>query len=74
MTAAGWNVRPYRHDADLVGINRVRAAVRQVEGDCWMPGPDSPDSTDAHLAHCLVVEADAGIIAYTWMSWWREVG
>lgn len=77
MGGTGVTLRPISGAADLPGIEAVRAAVRGVEGDVWLPGPaDSDVAGDAVdvRRRCLVAETRAGaeIVGYTWMQSWDE--
>lgn len=73
LAGAGVVLRPYRGSADLKGVEAVRAAVRDADGDVWLPGPDGSDDPDAEHPFCLIAEADSGeTVGFTWMQWWDE--
>jgi mycothiol synthase len=61
----GLHLRSYRGAADDGGVSAVRAAVRAVEGDVWLPDPDTPAS--------LIAEVGAGrIVGFARMDHWDE--
>lgn len=65
-------LRPYRADTDLPAIEAVRAAVRAVDGEVRMPGPDTVDDPERHLPHCMIAEYAGQVAGYTWLTWWQE--
>ena len=73
LAGTGVVLRPYRGSADLKGVEAVRAAVRDADGDVWLPGPGGSDDPDAEHPFCLIAEADSGeTVGFTWMQWWDE--
>lgn len=63
--------RRYRGPADLADIEQVRGAIRAVEPQAWLPGPDSDDGA-ALEAFCVIVSIRGTAVAYTWMRRWVE--
>jgi hypothetical protein len=62
-------VRRYAGAADDDGIALVRQAVRGVDGDVWLPGPDCDDGPrDA----CCVVEVGGAVAGFSWLVRWVE--
>lgn len=71
VTGLDFGCRRYCGPADLADIEQVRAAIRAVEPQAWLPGPDTND--EAALApFCLIGSMDGSAVAYTWMERWAE--
>lgn len=69
----GLAFRLFQEEADLPAIEAVREAVRTVDGDLWLPGPDTdPDALGNPTQHCLLTEVNGQVIGYTWFFWWSE--
>ncbi len=70
----GLAFRFFRGDADFPAIEAVREAVRTVDGDLWLPGPDTnPDAVCNPVQDCLVAEVAGQVIGFTWLTWWEEM-
>ncbi len=70
----GLAFRFFQGEADFPSIEAVREAVRTVDGDLWLPGPDTnPDAVCNPVQDCLLAEVDGKIIGYTWLAWWEEM-
>ncbi|WP_018348981.1 GNAT family N-acetyltransferase [Longispora albida] len=65
-------LRLYRGPADLPGIEAVRTACQEAEGDLWLPGPSAEPDPDGD-PYCLIAEHEGEIVGYTWMPHWTEV-
>ena len=69
----GLAFRLFQGEADFPAIKAVRESVQAVDGDIWLPGPDTdPDPVCNPLHDCLFVEVDGQVIGYTWLVWWTE--
>ncbi|GHO63659.1 putative acetyltransferase, GNAT [Ktedonobacter sp. SOSP1-52] len=69
----GLAFRLFQGEADFPAIEAVRKNVQTVDGDTWLPGPDTDtDSVCNPLQDCLIVEVDGLVIGYTWLAWWSE--
>jgi GNAT superfamily N-acetyltransferase len=69
----GLAFRLFQGKADFPSIEAVREAVRTVDGDVWLPGPDTnPDAVCNPTQDCLFAEVDGKVIGYTWLAWWEE--
>ncbi|EFH88177.1 GNAT family N-acetyltransferase [Ktedonobacter racemifer] len=65
--------RLFQGEVDFPAIEAVRKQVQAVDGDIWLPGPDTdPDDVCNPLHDCLIVEVDGQVIGYTWLTWWSE--
>lgn len=65
--------RLFQGEADFPAIKAVRKQVQAVDGDIWLPGPDTdPNPVCNPLHDCLLVEVDDQVIGYTWLTWWSE--
>src|ERR1700730_2150606 len=65
--------RLFQGEVDSPAIEAVRKQVQAVDGDIWLPGPDTdPDHVCNPLHDCLIVEVDGQVIGYTWLTWWSE--
>ncbi|MGH2493088.1 MAG: GNAT family N-acetyltransferase [Ktedonobacteraceae bacterium] len=70
----GLAFRFFQGEADFPSIEAVREAVRTVDGDLWLPGPDTnPDAVCNPAQDCLLAEVDSKVIGYTWLAWWEEM-
>jgi GNAT superfamily N-acetyltransferase len=70
----GLAFRFFQGEADFPSIEAVREAVRTVDGDLWLPGPDTNPNTVCNPAQdCLLAEVDGKVIGYTWLAWWEEM-
>jgi mycothiol synthase len=69
----GLAFRLFQGEADFPAIEAVRKDVQAVDGDTWLPGPDTDlDPVCNPLQDCLIVEVDDQAIGYTWLVWWSE--
>ena len=69
----GLAFRLFQGEGDFPAIEAVRKNVQAVDGDTWLPGPDTdPDPVCSPLHDCLIVEVDGQVIGYTWLVWWSE--
>ena len=69
----GLAFRLFQGEIDFPAIEAVRKNIQAVDGDIWLPGPDTdPDSVCNPLQDCLIVEVDGQVIGYTWPVWWSE--
>lgn len=68
----GLAFRFFQGETDLPAIEAVRNAVRAVDGDLWLPGPDGANSTCDPEQDCLLAEVEGQVIGYTWLIWWSE--
>jgi mycothiol synthase len=69
----GLAFRLFQGKIDCPAIKAVRKQVQAVDGDIWLPGPDTdPDPVCNPLHDCLLVEVDGQVIGYTWLTWWSE--
>jgi mycothiol synthase len=65
--------RFFQGEVDFPAIEAVRKKVQAVDGDIWLPGPDTdPNDVCNPLQDCLIVEVDGQVIGYTWVTWWTE--
>jgi ribosomal protein S18 acetylase RimI-like enzyme len=62
-------LRPYEKPKDDNHIARVRDAARAVDGDVWLPGPDTDDGP---AQACRLAEADGTVVGFTWLTRWIE--
>ncbi len=70
----GLAFRLFRGEADFPSIEAVREAVRTVDGDLWLPGPDTnPDADCNPEMDCLFAEIEGKVLGYTWLAWWEEM-
>jgi mycothiol synthase len=66
--------RLFQGETDMPALEAVREAVRAVDGDLWLPGPDTdPDAVCNPAQDCLLAEGDGEVIGYTWLTWWEEM-
>ncbi|WP_434739293.1 GNAT family N-acetyltransferase [Micromonospora sp. SH-82] len=66
-------MRAYSGVSDVAGIQVVRAEVHRVDGDLWLPGPDTSEDPDGVHPFCLIAQAESGrIVGFSWMDWWSE--
>ena len=73
-TIPGLAFRFFQGEADFPAIEAVREAVRTVDGDLWLPGPDTDtDAVCNPVQDCLLAEVDGKVIGYTWLTWWEEM-
>lgn len=69
----GLAFRLFQGKGDFPAIEAVRKHVQAVDGDIWLPGPDTDSDPVCNPARdCLVVEVDGQVIGYTWLVWWSE--
>jgi mycothiol synthase len=69
----GLAFRLFQGKTDFPSIEAVRKKVQAVDGDIWLPGPDTdPAPVCNPLQDCLIVEVDGQVIGYTWLVWWSE--
>src|SRR4051812_45950877 len=69
----GLRFRIFGGEADIEGLKKVRAAVTAVDGDLWLPGPDTEaDTSPEQLENGLLAEVNGKIIGFTWLEWWTE--
>ena len=69
----GLAFRLFQGAVDFPAIEAVRKSVQAVDGDIWLPGPDTdPDPVCNPVHDCLIVEVDDQMIGYTWLTWWSE--
>ncbi|HET8851809.1 MAG TPA: GNAT family N-acetyltransferase [Ktedonobacteraceae bacterium] len=69
----GLTFRFFQGEGDFPAIKAVRKKVQAVDGDIWLPGPDTEsDPVCNPLQDCLIVEVDGQAIGYTWFIWWSE--
>jgi ribosomal protein S18 acetylase RimI-like enzyme len=69
----GLAFRFFQGEADFPSIEAVREVVRTVDGDLWLPGPDTElDAACNPAQDCLLAEIDGKVIGYTWLIWWEE--
>ena len=64
--------RLFRGAEDMPALETVREAVRTVDGDIWLPGPDDAHVTCNPTEDCLLAEISGQVIGYTWLTWWTE--
>jgi ribosomal protein S18 acetylase RimI-like enzyme len=70
----GLAFRLFQGEVDFPTIEAVREKVQAVDGDLWLPGPDTdPNDVCDPLQDCLIVEVDGQVIGYTWVTWWKEM-
>src|SRR6266566_7733195 len=70
---AGLSFRLFRGEADIPALEAVRQEVRAVDGDIWLPGPDTTlNPTCNPFQGCLIAEVAGKMIGYTWLDWWAE--
>lgn len=70
----GLAFRFFQGEADFPSIAAVREAVRAVDGDIWLPGPDTnPNAVCNPVQDCLLAEIEGKVIGYTWLAWWEEM-
>ena len=70
----GLAFRFFQGEADFPAIEAVREAVRAVDGDLWLPGPDTnPGAVCNPAQDCLLAEVHGKVIGYTWLAWWEEM-
>ncbi len=70
----GLTFRFFQGEADIPALEAVRQKVRAVDGDIWLPGPDTDaDAVCNPMQDCLLAEVDGKVIGYTWLDWWKEV-
>ena len=70
----GLAFRFLQRETDFPSIEAVREAVRTVDGDLWLPGPDTnPNAVCNPAQDCLLAEVDGKVIGYTWLAWWEEM-
>jgi ribosomal protein S18 acetylase RimI-like enzyme len=68
----GLAFRFFQGEADFPAIEAVREAVRTVDGDLWLPGPDT-DAVCNPAQDCLLAEVEGQVVGYTWLTWWEEM-
>ncbi|EFH81144.1 GCN5-related N-acetyltransferase [Ktedonobacter racemifer DSM 44963] len=69
----GLAFRLFQGAVDFPAIKAVRKQIQAVDGDIWLPGPDTDsDPVCNPLQDCLFVEVDGQVIGYTWLVWWTE--
>lgn len=68
----GLAFRLFRGSEDMPALEAVRKAVRTVEGNIWLPGPDDADVVCTPTEDCLLAEISGQVIGYTWLTWWTE--
>src|ERR1700731_1947096 len=70
----GLTFRLFQGEADFPALEAVRQQVRAIDGDIWLPGPDTDaDAICDPAQDCLIAEVDGLVIGYTWLTWWKEV-
>jgi mycothiol synthase len=70
---AGLTFRLFQGEADIPALEAVRKAVTAVDGNLWLPGPDTnADASCDPMRDCLLTEVDGKVIGYTWLDWWTE--
>jgi GNAT superfamily N-acetyltransferase len=62
-------VRRYAGATDDAALDRVRHAVRRVDGDLWLPGPDTGEMPPQA---CFIAEADGAAVGFTSLVRWVE--
>jgi mycothiol synthase len=62
-------LRAYQKPKDDHHIARVRDAARAVDGDVWLPGPDTDDGP---AEACRLAEIDGAVVGFTWLTRWIE--
>jgi mycothiol synthase len=74
LAIAGLAFRLFQGEVDFSAIEAVRKAVRDVDGDIQLPGPDAgPYAVCNPTKDCLLAEIDGKVIGYTWLAWWEEM-
>lgn len=69
----GLTFRLFRGEADIPALQAVRQQVKAIDGNIWLPGPDTiSEPTCNPLQDCLIAEVDSKMIGYTWLDWWSE--
>lgn len=69
----GLTFRLYAGGKDIEGMKKVQEAVTAVEGEVWMPRPDTEPETALDPAQdILIAEINGDTIGYTWFEWWSE--
>ncbi|GHO49521.1 GNAT family N-acetyltransferase [Ktedonospora formicarum] len=69
----GLRFRLYRGEEDIPALEAVRREVQAVDGEIWMPGPDTvPNPACDPTRDCLIAEVAGRMVAYTWLTWWEE--
>jgi mycothiol synthase len=73
-TIPGLTFHLFQGEADIPVLTAVREAVRVVDGNIWLPGPDTVSNPACDPAQdCLLVEVNGIGIGYSWLDWWEEV-